>query len=155
MQYTISPYGLAFIKKWESFRANAYLDIAGIPTIGYGTTVLNGKRVRMGMTITEPEANAAFMKDVLRDTGGIGAVTIPPLNQNQVDSVSSFVYNLGIGAYTTSTLLRMLNAGQPIIEDYFLRWNKYVNPQTGKIEASEGLTRRRAEEFALFMSRSV
>ncbi len=49
----ISQNCLDLIKKWEGFRANAYLDPVGIPTIGYGTIRYpNGQKVQMGDIIS-------------------------------------------------------------------------------------------------------
>ncbi len=69
-----------------------------------------------------------------------------PLTANQLGALTSFAYNLGSGALASSTLLKLLNAG-----DYagaaaqFARWNK----ARGKTLA--GLTKRRAAEAALFL----
>lgn len=74
------------------------------------------------------------------------AVTVS-LSQSQFDALVSFAYNVGIGAFRSSTLLRKLNAGDyQGAADQFLLWDK----NDGKV--MRGLTRRRQAERALFLS---
>lgn len=149
----ISEQCIDLIKKWEGFRAKAYLDPANIPTIGYGTIRYpNRQKVQMGDIISEPEAEA-LMKlecDELAETVD-KAVTVA-LNQNQFDALVSFCYNVGTSqeaGFLGSTLLKKLNA-----KDYtgaaeqFLVWNKAT--VDGKKVVLEGLTNRRKDEKALF-----
>lgn len=68
-----------------------------------------------------------------------------PLTAHQMGALVSFAYNVGMGALGSSTLLRLLNAGQyDAAAKQFARWNK----AGGRVLA--GLTRRRAAEAALF-----
>ncbi|WFN60113.1 MULTISPECIES: glycoside hydrolase family protein [unclassified Synechococcus] len=70
-----------------------------------------------------------------------------PLAQCQYDALSSFIFNVGPGAFANSTLLKLLNLGDYHgAADQFLRWNK----GGGRVLA--GLVRRRAEERAMFIS---
>ena len=55
------------IKKYEGFRSTAYLCPAGIWTIGYGTTLINGKPVAKGMTISKDRAEELFNSWINRD----------------------------------------------------------------------------------------
>lgn len=148
----ISERGINFIKGWESFRDRAYLDQAGIPTIGYGTIVYpDGQQVRLGDTCKEVDAAEWLRWDGLTVEVALDYVCeVVVLNQNQFDALASFCYNVGVGGFRDSTLRRMLLAGQPIVEDYFVRWNKVHDPKTGKLIVSNGLTRRRKAEFAFF-----
>lgn len=135
---------LDIIKKFEGFSEKAYPDPAHgwrVPTIGYGTTA----GVKMGDTITKARAEELLREDVKRFEEQVLRLVKVPLTQGQHDALVSFVYNLGAGNLSDSTLLRLLNAG-----DYagaaaqFDRWNK----AGGKVLA--GLVRRRAAERALF-----
>ncbi len=103
----LSAAGETFIKLAEGFRSEAYLDGAGIPTIGYGHT----KGVRLGMTCTQAEANTWFDDDVLWAEEDINAQVKAPLNQNQFDALVSFTFNEGAKAVNSSTLLQYLNEG--------------------------------------------
>lgn len=148
--YTTSPVGIQMIKDFESFRAKAYKDPVGVWTIGYGSIIVNGVPVRPGQVITEPEAVLALQRDVQTIERALGRLIIPTLTQNQVDALVDFCYNLGVGAFTRSTLRGRINSGQPIDASLFTRWNKARDRETGKLVTLAGLTRRRQAEFVLF-----
>ena len=135
---------LDIIKKSEGLRLEAYLPTPNdVPTIGYGHT----KGVRMGQRISLAQAEQFLLEDVDWAEDAVNSLVKVKLSQNQFDALVSFVFNIGAGAFSKSTLLKYLNAG-----DYggaanqFLRWNK----QAGK--ELKGLTKRRQEERALFLS---
>ena len=149
----ISQKGLDLIKKFEGLRLSAYLDPAGIPTIGYGTIRYpNGQKVKLGDEITEQQAEAYLLDECSKFARKVdGLVDTVPLNQNQFDALVSFCYNLGDGALAQSNLLKKLK-----IKDYsgaaneFLVWNKAT--VNGVLKVLPGLVTRRAEEKALFES---
>jgi lysozyme len=133
---------------------NAYIDPVGIPTIGYGSTYnYDAKRkVRLGDSITQEKAIEWLRNETKSIVPKIKALVKVPINQNQLDSLTSFVYNVGIGAFRSSTLLRLLNSGAPKIEvaAQFDRWNK--GTVRGQKVVLPGLVRRRSEEKALFLA---
>jgi lysozyme len=145
----ISEKGLSLIKQWEGLRLKAYRDAAGILTIGYGHT---GPDVVEGMTITQEQADALLRKDIEKAERAVSTLVKVPLTQEQFDSIVSFVFNCGVGAFQRSTLLKKLNAG-----DYdgaaaeFDKW-VYITRGGQKVKLS-GLVKRRAAERALFESR--
>jgi len=146
----INKAGLALIRKFEGCRLHAYPDPAtrGEPwTIGYGHT---GKDVAPNSTITVEEANQLLIQDISRVAAAVDLECRVPLSENQFAAVCCLVYNIGIGAFQKSTLLRLLNESR-IREaaDQFPRWN-----QAGG-KPMLGLTRRRAAEKALFLSPSL
>lgn len=130
------------IKKFEGFRKDAYLCPAGIWTIGYGTT----KDVKQGDKCTEQDAEQYIQRDLEEFAKAVNENVKVPLTQNQFDSLCSFVYNVGIGAFKKSTLLTKLNnKNYTEAADQFLRWNK-----AGGKELT-GLTKRRQAERDLFV----
>ncbi|MEL6604354.1 MAG: lysozyme [Cyanobacteria bacterium J06614_10] len=134
--------GLLLIKSFEGLRLNAYRDAVGIWTIGYGTT----RAVRPGMTISEDEAVSFLQQDLARFEKSINEAVRIPINDNQFSALSSFTYNVGPGAFRSSTLLRLLNQGDIRgAADQFPRWNKAGG------RALAGLTRRRNAERLLFL----
>lgn len=148
----ISQKGLNLIKHFEGFRSEAYLDPADIPTIGYGTTRYpSGKPVRTGDHVSREQAEE-FLK---HECDGIAPVLEKlvqvHVNQNQVDALFSFCYNLGTGALAESTLLKLLNGGDPqAAAGQFERW---VNAVVHGVKTPlEGLVRRREAERSLFLS---
>jgi len=131
----------------EGFRAEAYRCPAGRATIGFGTTLYpDGQPVRLtDPPITREKALALLAYDLKGAVQAVNALVTVPLTENQRVALLSFVYNVGRGAFATSTLLRKLNAG-----DYagaaaeFPRWNR-----AGE-QILPGLVKRRAAEAALF-----
>jgi len=148
----LSSRGLDFIKGWEALRLEAYLDQAGIPTIGYGTIRYpNGDRVKMGECCTSEEADEYLAWEAASMVLAVQKATKDlDVTQNMFDSLVSFVYNVGVGGFTGSTIRRELVAGRPVVADYFLRWNKIHDPVTGKLRVSNGLTNRRRAEWEFF-----
>lgn len=143
----INQAGLELIKSFESLRLVAYLDSAGIPTIGWGAT----KGVRLGDVITEAEAIAELEADLAEASAGVERLVKVDLTDNQFAALVSFVFNLGAGALDGSSLLRKLNAVDFAgAADEFLRWDKaHVK---GVLKVLPGLTRRRQAERELFLA---
>ncbi|MBI4939458.1 MAG: glycoside hydrolase family protein [Actinobacteria bacterium] len=142
------------IMKFEGRRLAAYKDPAGVPTIGYGTTVYpTGGRVRLGDTISAGEAREFIAFDVARFADAVSkAVKGVPLNQNQFDALVSFTYNIGLGAFQDSTMLKKLVAKDATgAAKEFPRWNKAT--VKGVKQVLPGLVKRRAAERALFARR--
>jgi GH24 family phage-related lysozyme (muramidase) len=141
---------LKIIREFEGCHLHAYLCPAGIPTIGWGSTQLNGRPVQLGDTITQAQADAMLTKQVLEQFGPGVLRLIPSAAKwkpDQIAAITSFAYNVGLGALEGSTLRQRLNAGQPVaqvVAEELPRWNKGDN---GPLP---GLTRRRAAEVALF-----
>ena len=146
----ISDEGLEIIKRHEGFRSHPYRDAVGIPTIGYGATYypVTGRRVTMtDPPLSEPQASALLEAMVDRFAAGIRRYAQVPLTQRQFDALVSWAYNVGLEAARTSTLMRKLNTGDyEGAADELPRWNR----AGGRV--LRGLTRRRAEERALFLS---
>lgn len=134
--------GLLMIKSFEGLRLQAYRDPVGIWTIGYGTT----RGVKPGMSISEAEAEKFLQQDLVRFEQAIDEAVQVQVNDNQFSALASFTYNVGPGAFRSSTLLRMLNQGDTQgAADQFPRWNR----AGGKVLS--GLTRRRNAEKSLFL----
>lgn len=139
---------LALIRRWEGLRLRGYECVAGVPTIGYGTT---GPDVKVGMMITEEEADRRLRVVVDQVAAAVTDSLRVKINQHQFDALVSFTYNAGVTAFRSSTLLKLLNdnTDKHIVAAEFARWNK-VN---GK--PIEGLTRRRAAEKELFLTKQL
>lgn len=155
LEWNISTSGVDLIKEFEHFMPNKYNDQAGHCTIGYGTLIhhgnCNGDASEQPYTngITEQKATELLMErigttqQVLNDT-----ITVT-LNQNQFDALTSFVYNIGTGAWKSSTLRRLLNQGK--YDSVPTEMRKWVKVRIkGSLVDSKGLINRRAKEIALF-----
>jgi lysozyme len=143
----LSQAGLDLIKRFEGCKLKAYQDAVGIWTIGYGHT---GPNVHDGLTITQKQADDILAQDVGRFASGVAANVRVSLTQSEFDALVSFAFNVGLGAFKTSTLLRLLNdnADRNVVASQFLRWNKAGD------KVLEGLTKRRNAEKALFLSKA-
>lgn len=141
---TTSKTGLALIAAHEELKLKAYLCPAGVPTIGYGHT----KGVRMGDTITPDQADKFLREDLADAEKAVNAQGLK-INQNQYDALVSFTFNVGVGNFGKSTLLKKVkaNADDPAIRNEFARWNK------GGGKVLPGLTRRRKEEADLYFKK--
>jgi lysozyme len=147
-----SEAGIDLIKSFESFRGKAYLDPAGVPTIGWGTTkICCGTKVQLGMEINEAIGEVFLAYDLINSESDVmGSVKIK-LNQNQFDALVSFQYN--IGRIFSTTLLKTINSEGIVTKNMFTRWNKAMNPITGELVALPGLTRRREAEYNLYVKK--
>ena len=138
-----SPKGIALLKEFEGLRLKAYQCPGGVWTIGYGHTA----GVKHGMVISERQAEEYLKADLIafeRYLNGLGLA----LNQNQFDALVSFIYNVGTGNFSSSTLLRKVRANPQdnSIMDEFLRW------VYSKGRVLPGLQHRRLAEMKLYFS---
>lgn len=142
----INRAGEQLIQSFEGCELEAYLDIAGVPTVGWGHT---GPEVKLGQHIDQAEAARLFDTDTDRFEAAVDKLTKGMATDGQFAALVSFAYNLGEGALASSTLLRKHNSG-----DFggaaaeFAKWNKAK--VGGKLVPVKGLTRRRAAEAKLY-----
>lgn len=138
-------YAVALVKKWEGCRLEAYPDpgTGGAPwTIGYGAT---GPGIAKGVKWTQAQAEERLAQDVTRFLKGVQSVVKKPATDAQLGAMTSLAYNVGVQAFTNSTLLRKFNAGDaPGAAAEFPRWNRAA----GKV--MNGLTNRRLDEQKVF-----
>lgn len=143
----ISPSGLDLIKSFEGIRLNAYLDQVKVPTIGFGTTMYdNGEKVKLGDTITSERALELLQWAVDTKANRIAPLVKVELNQNQIDAILSLTYNIGVGGFASSTVLRLINKNpnNELIGDAFLLWDQgHIN---GEVVVLPGLRARRIKE---------
>lgn len=142
---------LRIIKKWEGCRLEAYICPAGVPTIGYGSTRLIDKPVRIGDKITQQMADEMLQNEV-ENLFAPGVFTLLSMAKKwrpeQQAAIISFAYNVGLGALEDSTLRKRLLAGEDaskVVIEELPRWNKAGS------KVLEGLVNRRKDEVALFI----
>lgn len=137
-----SRQGVEAIKRHERLMLTAYLCPAGKPTIGYGST----KGVKMGMTITAAEAEARLISDLAGAEHAVDSAVTVAVSQQQFDALVSLAFNIGAGAFATSTLVKRLNEGK--YHDAAAQFDRWVHAKKKKLP---GLVKRRAAEKALFL----
>ena len=130
------------ITKYEGWKPSTYVCPAGRKTIGWGFT--SPETIRKG-TLTRNEADKMLISYIDGLSSYLDGQVQVKLTENQKAALISFIYNVGRGNFESSTLLKKLNK-----RDFsgaaaeFSKWNK----SKGKVLS--GLTRRRADERALF-----
>lgn len=143
--------GKKLIKESESLKLVAYLCPANVPTIGYGTTKgVTLADVKNKRTITKAEADALLEQDLEEFERAVyNACKVKP-NQNQFDAMVCLTYNIGIGAFTKSSVLRLHNQSKFLeASRAFNLWNKAK--VKGVSTVLKGLVIRRAKESALYL----
>lgn len=144
-----SPNGISVLKYFENCSLSAYPDPAtgGAPwTIGWGHT---GPEVVRGLVWTQAEADTQLLADLSSREMAVSCAVTASINQGQFDALVDFAYNLGLGNFQHSTLLRLVNEGDMAgAISQFSRWNRAAG------KPMRGLTRRRAAETALFAGKT-
>jgi lysozyme len=143
---TYSREGLHLTEQFEGCRLQAYQDIKGVWTIGYGHT----RGVYLGQTITQAQAEAFLLEDVQVAVAAVNCLVTVQLTQHEFDALVDFVFNIGETAFATSTLLRRLNVRNfAAAAGEFERWDMCGGQHVA------GLLRRRLAEKAEFLSETA
>lgn len=148
----LSDAGIDLIAKFEGRRLTVYADPVGLPSVGIGhlLTAAERKKWPIGTKLTAAEVDALFRKDVERFEVAVASKVKVPLHQNQFDALVSLAFNIGTGAFSGSSLLRLLNNHlYTAAAEQFLAWNK----AGGRV--LPGLNRRRQAERELFLTASA
>lgn len=125
---------------FEGLRLNAYKDVVGVPTVCYGET----RGVKMGDKHTKAECDDMLLKGLAEFEAGVLKCARVEMPDKRLVAHVSLAYNIGVGAYCKSTVVRKLNAGDTRGScEAFMMWNK-----AGGV-AWPGLTRRRDVERKL------
>jgi len=141
-----------FLLQWEGESLVPYRCPAGIPTIGVGaTTYPDGRKVTMKDTpITASQSRQMLEEECARYVSQVEEALSADPTRGQLVAMASLAYNIGVGAFKKSTVLKAHNAGNFAASSRaFSLWNKaQVN---GKLQELRGLTARRAAESALYL----
>ena len=155
-----------FIAKWEGKSNDPYFDLAHVQTVCFGETRVQMRRY------TDAECNAMLAKAVEGFARPVAASTPTIANRPyQLAAASSFAYNVGNGAYQSSSARRLFLAGNfKAACQAFGAWNKTTVSSsrarqlsakgercTAKANGSylctvKGLTLRRADETRLCLT---
>lgn len=139
---TTSVLGKSLIKDFEGLRLNAYKCPASVPTIGYGHT----KGVKMGQKITYEQAEDFLIEDIAPIERFLNGMSIN-FRQEQFDALVSWIFNLGLERFSSSTLFKRIisNASDEEITDQIVKW-VYAGGQP-----LVGLKRRRIAEANMWL----
>ena len=138
---TYSKVGLTLTERFEGCRLTAYPDTGGVWTIGYGHT----HGVHRGMVCTQDQAQTWLEQDTQFAVDAVNRLVQISLKQSEFDALVDFVFNLGVGAFARSTMLKDINAGNLAAAALqFPLWDR----DAGRVLA--GLLHRRLAEDAEF-----
>lgn len=148
MPRIIVPAALAILRGAEGCRLAAYPDpgTGGDPwTIGWGAT---GPDVHAGLVWTQAQADARLAQTLAHLAGQVvQACGSAFTNDNQFGAMCSLAYNIGVGNFLGSSVLRFHHGGQhQAAGAAFGAWNK----AGGRV--LPGLVRRRAAEAGLYLA---
>ena len=141
----ISKEGIDFIKAWEKLSLLAYKDAVGVLTIGYGHAILPGET--FALPFTEQDAEELLARDLKRFVEAVNTFVKVSLSQHELDALVSFAFNVGVGAFRKSTLLKKLNAGDHT--GAAPEFNKWIY---GDGRILPGLVSRRRAERRIFLT---
>jgi len=143
---SVSRSAVELIMAFEGFRARAAQLDDGRWTVGYGHTAT----AREGAEITEADAEALLLYDLIQASHAVNEHVYAPLNQNQFDALVSFAFNIGSRAFKSSPTARRLNEGRVLEAALAMElWRKA--DLEGERIVIDALVRRRAAEKALFL----
>lgn len=152
MNKTLSDAGLRALIQREGARGRMYHDSAGLATIGVGhllsrdeqatgTLAIRGHPVAWRTGLTKRQIAALLDQDAAAAEDAVNALVTVPIDQDQFDALVSFVFNVGISTFKSSTLLRKLNRGNyTAVPQEMKRWIY----SAGRVVA--GLIKRRERE---------
>lgn len=131
------------IQRLEGLRLNAYQDVAGVWTIGYGHT---GPEVVKGLAWGRQQAEDALLLDIQTAewaAGRLSPTLVPHIYK--LAAITDFVYNLGADKYAHSTLHCRVDTNQwAFVPTELRRW-----VYAGGIVCT-GLKARRETEITLW-----
>lgn len=120
----ISDNGLRFIAAHEGgAKLKVYDDGAGKPTIGIGHLLHSFAEYPDGITLDE--AMEMFRRDCRWVEVAVNSAVRVELSQFRFDALADLVFNVGAGAFNSSTLVRRLNEGDyGSVPSEMMRWTK-------------------------------
>ncbi len=139
---------LTVIKFYEGCKLQAYQDVAGVWTIGYGSTWMFNRPACASDRTTQKETADQLIEDATTPARAIQKLLRVDVTENEFCAMVSLAYNIGMGNFKNSTLLKLLNdkASSGMVAAEFLRWNKAGG------NVVNGLNTRRRHERDLFLS---
>lgn len=139
----------------EGLKLVAYLDLRGCPTIGYGHKLSENcnSRLKHYPPITKERALELLAQDLKKYRALIKRTVTAYMFPDQETALISLAYNIGPGAFGSSKLVRLINAGasEAAITAEWLSWNQVY--MAGRYQVSRGIANRRAREVELFFGR--
>jgi GH24 family phage-related lysozyme (muramidase) len=128
--FSISDEGFDFLKQLEALKNKLYNDSQDHCTIGVGHLVHRGKcdgteSAKFKAGLTDDEGLALFREDLGVYESAVANGVTSRLNQHYFDALVSFAFNIGIGAFQGSGVLRQVNAqNYSLVPAEMMKWMK-------------------------------
>lgn len=146
-RHQVSRASIELIKQFEGYRRKSARLPDGRWTIGYGHTLT----AREGAEVSEQDAEALLMYDLIAVAHSVNEWTFTPLTQNQFDALCAFAFNIGVDNFRRSSVLRRVNEGQLLQAACAMElWRKA--DFEGERIIIDALVRRRSAEKTLFLT---
>jgi lysozyme len=146
-RHRVSRTAIDLIKRFEGYRRAAAQLPDGRWTIGHGHTLT----ARQGAEVSEDDAEALLLYDLIGVAHALNEAVYTPLNQNQFDALASFTFNIGLDSFHQSGVLKRLNEGALIQAACSMElWRKAI--VGGERIVIDALVRRRSVEKTLFLT---
>ncbi|OYX67629.1 MAG: lysozyme [Caulobacter sp. 32-67-35] len=146
-RHQVSRAAVDLIKRFEGYRMKAAQLPDGRWTIGYGHTLT----ARGGATVSEKDAEALLLYDLISVAHAVNEQTYAPLNQNQFDALVCFAFNIGVDNFMRSGVLRRINEGSLLQAACAMEMWRKADFEGERI-VIDALVRRRSAEKALFLT---
>jgi lysozyme len=146
-RYQVSRAAVELIKRFEGYRMKAAQLPDGRWTLGYGHTLT----ARAGASVSEQDAEALLLYDLITVAHAVNENVYAPLNQNQFDALVCFAFNIGTENFVRSAVLRRLNEGTPLLAACEMEMWRKADFEGERIVV-DALVRRRSAEKALFLT---
>lgn len=146
-RHQVSRAAIELIKTFEGYRQKAAQLPDGRWTIGYGHTLT----ARQGAEVSEADAEALLMYDLIAVAHAVNEHSYTPLTQNQFDALCCFAFNVGADNFRRSSVLRRVNEGQMLQAACAMEMWRKADFEGERI-VIDALVRRRAAEKTLFLT---
>ena len=146
-RYQVSRAAVELIKRFEGYRMKAAQLPDGRWTLGYGHTLT----ARGGASVSEQDAEALLLYDLITVAHAVNENVYTPLNQNQFDALVCFAFNIGTENFIRSGVLRRLNEGSLLQAACAMEMWRKADFEGERI-VIDALVRRRSAEKTLFLT---
>lgn len=146
-RHQVSRAAVDLIKRFEGYRQKAAQLPDGRWTVGYGHTLT----ARAGASVSEKDAEALLLYDLISVAHSVNEHTYTPLNQNQFDALVCFAFNIGLDNFLRSGVLRRINEGSLLQAACAMEMWRKADFEGERI-VIDALVRRRSAEKTLFLT---
>ena len=146
-RHQVSKAAVELIKTFEGYRSKSAQLPDGRWTIGFGHTLT----AREGAQVSEQDAEALLLYDLIAIAHAVNEQTFTPLTQNQFDALCCFAFNVGLDNFKRSSVLRRVNEGSLLQAACAMEMWRKADFEGERIVV-DALVRRRSAEKTLFLT---